>query len=66
MTLLLPLIGAIVGAAGGFAIGEMMQIGIGGSAFDARFLTMMIGAIIGYFGGRIFAGRSADNHHEEV
>lgn len=64
MTFLLPLIGAVAGAAGGFAIGEMVRVGVDGSAFDVRFLTLMFGAIIGYFGGRVIAGRSSKKHHE--
>lgn len=64
MAFLFPLIGAVAGAAGGFAVGEMMRVGYEGSSFDVRFLTLMVGAIIGYFGGRMMVGKSKDNHHE--
>ncbi len=56
MSFLLPLAGAVVGAVGGFSIGEMMRVGYEGTAFDARYLLLMIGALVGYFGARLCAG----------
>jgi len=58
MSFLLPFLGAVVGAVSGFFIGEMLHVGYGGTAFDARYLLAMIGVVGGYFCGRIFAGKT--------
>ena len=59
MAFLFPLIGTVAGAAGGFAIGQMIRAGYGGEVFDMRLPVLLVGAVSGYFVGRIIAKLSA-------
>ncbi len=63
MSFIFPLIGAVVGAAGGFTLGEMVRAGYGGAVFDMRLPILLVGAVLGYFVGRLIAGKSS--HNEE-
>lgn len=58
MSFLLPLFGAAAGALGGFSLGEVMRVGVDGTAIDVRYLLTMFGVLVGNFGGRLLA-RSA-------
>ncbi len=61
MSFLFPLIGAVAGAAGGFTLGEMVRAGYGGAVFDMRLPILLVGAVIGYFIGRLIAKISSSS-----
>lgn len=60
MAFLLPLLGALVGLIAGFSLGDMVKAGYGGMAIDMRYPLMAVGALIGYFIGRMIVGKHED------
>ena len=57
MAFIAQLLGAIMGAAAGFGLGEMLVVGIDDQAIDMRYIMAGFGALIGFVIGRSIASR---------
>lgn len=47
------ILGSVIGAIAGLALGDMIKVDAGGGALDLRYILMLLGTIIGYFVARI-------------
>lgn len=52
---LAQLLGAIMGAAAGYGLGEILLVGVGGATVDMRFILAGVGALVGFLIGRFIA-----------
>ncbi len=57
MHFLVPFLVALVGIVLGYSLGDMVKAGYGGMAIDMRYPLMAVGALIGYFIGRMIVGK---------
>jgi len=65
MSFLVPLIGAVAGAVAGFYLGEMVHAGYAGIAIDMRYPLLAVGTLLGYFIGRMVAGKPGEHKGDE-
>jgi len=55
MSILISFLGALIGGAAGFVLGEMTQFWVDGTTFDMRMVSALLGTLIGYFAGHLVA-----------